>query len=59
MKKLIPYTGIILITTGTLVLVTTRCSWLGTRNWLLLTGLLFIVAGIVLHIRSIKKESRY
>ena len=29
------------------------------HNWLLISGLLLIIAGIWLHIRSIKRESKY
>ena len=51
--------GLYLIITGTLVLVLTRISILSTHNWLLVTGLLCIIIGIVWHIRSIKKDSLY
>ena len=48
-----------LIIIGTLVLLLTRFHSLSSHNWLLLTGLCCIVAGIVQHIRSIKRESQY
>ena len=41
------------------MLIATRFSTLATHNWLLISGLLLIVAGIVFHIRSIKHESNY
>ena len=53
------YLGIALIVVGALTLVVTRIDSLSNHNWLLLTGLLLIVAGIVLHIRGIKRESNY
>ena len=57
MKKLPPYLGLFLIILGTMVLVTTRFAPFSSSNWILLSGLLLIVAGIVLHIHSIKRES--
>ena len=59
MKKLIPFAGIILIIIGTLTLIATRFSSLANHNALLFAGLLCIVIGIWLHIRSIKKDSRF
>ena len=59
MKKMPPNIGLFLIITGTIVLIATRFSTLSTHNSLLLTGLLCIIAGIWLHIRSIKHESNY
>jgi len=53
------YLGIAFIVVGALTLVVTRIDSLSNHNWLLLTGLLLIVAGIVLHIRGIKRESNY
>jgi len=54
MKKYASYTGLFMIIIGTLLLTATKiCQW-DTHNWLLLSGLLCIVSGIVLHIRSIK-----
>ncbi len=53
------YLGIGFIVVGALTLVVTRIDSLSNHNWLLLTGLLLIVAGIVLHIRGIKRESNY
>ena len=59
MKKKATNWGLYLIIIGTLVLVLTRISILSTHNWLLISGLLLIVAGIWFHIRSIKSESNY
>ena len=59
MKKLTPFIGILLIILGTLALVATRFSTLSTHNSLLFVGLLCIIAGIIMHIRSIKQDSRF
>ena len=59
MKKFGRYLGIILIIIGTLVLVATRIPSLTGSNTMLLSGLLLIVAGIILHVRSIKHQSNF
>ena len=59
MKFPTPYIGIFLIILGTLALTATRLSALSSHNSLLLLGLVLIILGIVLHIRSIKKDSLY
>lgn len=59
MDKIKHYAGVFLILLGVLALVLTRIASLSGNNMLLLTGLLLIVAGIIVHIRSIKHESRY
>ncbi len=59
MKKLISYSGIILIITGTLVLLATRFHVLASHNSILITGLFLIVAGTIAHIWNIKQESKY
>ncbi len=59
MKKLTPYSGLFLIIIGTIVLIMTRISTLSTHNSLLVAGLLCILSGIILHIRSIKHESNF
>lgn len=48
-----------LIVLGTLALVATRLKALNSNNTLLLAGLLMIVVGIVVHIRSIRHASEY
>ena len=53
MKKITQYAGVILIVLGALTLAATRIPSLVSSNALLLTGLLLIVAGIMLHIRSV------
>jgi len=59
MKKYAPFTGLFLIIIGTLTLILTRLEQLSNLNTLLLAGLLFIILGIVLHIRSIKHQDNY
>jgi uncharacterized membrane protein HdeD (DUF308 family) len=59
MKKFAPFLGLFLIIIGTLALVLTRLEQLSNLNTLLLAGLLFIILGIVLHIRSIKQQDNY
>lgn len=59
MKKFAPFWGLFLIIIGTLALVLTRLEQLSNLNTLLLAGLLFIILGIVLHIRSIKQQDNY
>ena len=59
MKKIRQYAGVMLIVLGTLALVATRLKALNSNNTLLLAGLLMIVVGIVVHIRSIKHASEY
>jgi uncharacterized membrane protein HdeD (DUF308 family) len=51
--------GIILIVIGALTLAATRLGSLTYNNWVLIIGLLLIIAGIVLSIREIKHDSRY
>jgi len=58
MKKFISYIGILLIIIGTLVLLATRFD-VFANNTMLTTGLLLIVAGIIVHIWNIKHESKY
>ena len=59
MKRIKKLAGLALIVAGTLALAVTRITALASCNGLLLTGLLLIVAGIVVHIYSIKHEGRY
>ena len=59
MKKLVPHAGLILIATGTVALMLTRLEQLSASNLLLGSGLLLIVAGILLHVWTIKRESKY
>ena len=59
MKKLTPFLGIFLIIIGTIVLISTCISTLSSHNSLFVSGLLCIIAGIVVHIRNIKHESQF
>ncbi len=51
--------GIVLIVIGALTLAATRFGSQSAHNWLLALGLLCIVAGIILYIIGIKRDSRY
>ena len=53
------YAGVILIMLGTLTLATTRISSHASSNTLLVIGFMLVVAGIGVHIWSIKHESKY
>jgi len=53
------YGGVLLIVAGTIGLASTRLHALSSSNTLLLVSLLFILAGAVVHIQSIKRESKY
>jgi len=59
MKKFAPYYGLTLIIIGVVTLTATRLRTFSSNNWLLVTGLLLIIAGIVLHVRHIKRQSEY
>ncbi len=59
MEKCTPFAGLFLIILGTIGLVLTRFGSLSDSNSLLLTSLVLIVGGIVLHIRLIKRQSNY
>lgn len=59
MKKHTQYIGFYLIILGSLVLMSTRLHALSCYNSLLLTGLLLIVVGSVVHIHFIKHDSKY
>jgi len=59
MKKFAPYYGLTLISIGVVTLTATRLRTFSSNNWLLVTGLLLIIAGIVLHVRHIKRQSEY
>jgi uncharacterized membrane protein HdeD (DUF308 family) len=57
MKKYVAPIGLILIVVGTLMLAATRLQSLNGSNALLAAGLLSIVMGIVIYIRSIKSNA--
>ena len=59
MKKYTRFVGLFLIMIGAMLLMATRFHGLSTHNSLLLSGLAAILLGIILHIHSIKHDSRY
>lgn len=56
MNDIKSYLGVALIVMGALALLATRLKALSGSNVMLLTGLLLIVAGIVVHVRGVKSE---
>jgi uncharacterized membrane protein HdeD (DUF308 family) len=56
MKNYLHYIGILLILLGVFILALTHLSSFACNNTLLITGLLFIITGIVAHIHVIKSE---
>jgi len=59
MKKLTPYISILFIILGTILLWATHIHESVHHNSILIIGLLFILAGIIIHIWNIKHESKY
>ncbi len=59
MKKYTRFISLIFIIIGTFTLMMTRLKSLIGNNTVLITGLFFIVLGIILHIYYIKNESKY
>lgn len=59
MEKYTRFCGLFLIILGALLLLATRFHGLSSHNGLILAGLAAIILGIILHIYSIKRDSRY
>ena len=59
MKFLVKYIGLGLIALGFLFLAALHLLHLNFINWLLLTALGIIIAGLVVHVWLLKRESRY
>jgi len=59
MKFLQKYIGIALIVVGSLMLILLQVCHFTFVNALLLLPLGFIIAGVVIHVWMIKRESRY
>ena len=51
--------GIALVVAGALLLIVAFVAGWTSSNWVLLGGLLLIIVGIILHIRTIKKTEKY
>ncbi len=58
MNRLRQYGGLALIVIGAILLFTEYLSWL-TGNWVLLLGLFFIIAGIILYVLMQKWTDKY
>ncbi len=59
MKKYKDLLGIALVIIGVLVLVISFLTGLDNYNIILFSGLILIVGGIIMHIMTMKRESKY
>ena len=60
MKQLLnTYLGVALVFTGALLLIVSYLAGFTDHNLVLLTGLIIIVLGAVLHVRHQKKGEKY
>ena len=60
MKQLInTYLGVALVLTGALLLIVSYIAGFTRYNLVLLTGLIIIILGAVLHVRHQKKGDKY
>ena len=60
MKQLInTYLGVALVLTGALLLIVSYIAGFTRYNLVLLTGLIIIILGAVLHVRHQKKGEKY
>jgi membrane-bound ClpP family serine protease len=53
------YLGVALVLAGALLLLVSYLTGFTRYNLVLLTGLIFIVLGVVLHVRQQKKSEKY
>jgi membrane-bound ClpP family serine protease len=59
-KQLInTYLGVALVFTGALLLIVSYLAGFTNNNLVLLTGLIIIILGVVLHVRHQKKDEKY
>lgn len=59
MKKYIRHLGLMMIYLGVFVLLLSFvCGWT-KHNVVLIPPLFFVVVGLILHVRTLKKESKY
>ena len=60
MKELVnTYLGVALVLTGALLLIVSYLAGFTRYNLVLLTGLIIIILGAVMHVRSQKKGGKY
>ena len=59
MRLLRPYSGVALIVIGALLLLVSSLAGWTSSNLVLLGGLVLIVAGVIVHVRMIKKGEKY
>jgi membrane-bound ClpP family serine protease len=53
------YLGVALVLAGALLLLVSYLTGFTRYNLVLLTGLIFIVLGVVLHVRQQKRDEKY
>ena len=53
------YIGVALILVGALLLIVSKIVGWTSSNLVLLTGLVLIILGIILHVKSIKSAEKY
>ena len=54
-----PYIGVALVVAGALLLIVSKIVGWTSSNLVLLTGLVLIILGIILHVKSIKSTEKY
>ena len=53
------YIGVALVVAGALLLIVSKIVGWTSSNLVLLTGLVLIILGIILHVKSIKSTEKY
>jgi len=59
MMTLRQYGGLALVIAGALLLIVSKIVGWTSSNLVLLTGLVLIILGIILHVKSIKSAEKY
>ena len=54
-----PYIGVALVVAGALLLIVSKIVGWTSSNFVLLTGLIIIIIGIVVHVKHIKSADKY
>ena len=53
------YRGVALVVAGALLLIIAYVAGWTSSNWVLLTGLIIIILGIIMHVRQAKRGQKY
>ena len=53
------YRGVALVVAGALLLIIAYVAGWTSSNWVLLTGLIIIILGIIMHVRQAKRDQKY